>query len=279
MTRDEFIELSAEFAVSDLEPGDLGRLSEYLRSAGGNDARAFVELQNTAALLPLALEQQSPPAHLKERILHRIRIADQAAAAAQRRTTELAALPVQKRSWLPFGVTFVTLAMIVGFSLYVVRLMGTIDQQSRFMSSLEKQNESLASEIIALKDELSQKQAMLDVLASKSIGMAMMSGMEVNPVGYGKILWDPERGIAILQVANLPGIPSDKDYQLWVIRDKPISAGVFSVTSESDKFFMIKNMAVTDPKLISAFAITLEPKGGMPQPTGEMYMAGSPKKL
>jgi anti-sigma-K factor RskA len=33
---------------------------------------------------------------------------------------------------------------------------------------------------------------------------------------------------------------------------------------------------VTNPREIAAFAVTLEPKGGMPQPTGAMYMKGSP---
>jgi anti-sigma-K factor RskA len=81
-----------------------------------------------------------------------------------------------------------------------------------------------------------------------------------------------------LQVSRLPALPRNKDYQLWVIKGKtPISAGVFSVSDTTANFFRIDGLAVTDPREISAFAVTLEPKGGLPAPTGDMYLAGSPQ--
>lgn len=104
-----------------------------------------------------------------------------------------------------------------------------------------------------------------------------MNGLAVQPVAYGKIIWDREKGSAILHVSHLPPVPSDKDYQLWIVKgDQKISAGVFAVTDTSSAFFRIDRLAVTNPKEIAAFAVTLEPKGGMPQPTGEMYMLGTP---
>jgi anti-sigma-K factor RskA len=116
------------------------------------------------------------------------------------------------------------------------------------------------------------------VLQSKKIEIVIMNGLDVNPAGYGKIIWDPERKAAILQISNLPPVAQDKDYQLWVIKDnKPISAGVFSV-EEKDKqnFFKIEELVVSNRKDINAFAVTLEPKGGVPQPTGDMYLLGQP---
>jgi anti-sigma-K factor RskA len=104
-----------------------------------------------------------------------------------------------------------------------------------------------------------------------------MNGLKADPVGFGKIIWDPEKRSAILQVSRLPAVPHDRDYQLWVIKGKtPISAGVFSVSDTTSNFFRIDGLAVTDPREISAFAVTLEPKGGLPAPSGEMYLSGSP---
>lgn len=284
MTKDEFIGFCAEYAAGSLEGDDLGRFEGYLRNADREDLKTFSEMMDVTSMLPLALERRSPPASVKQQLMQRIQSPIRATASARERTGDLAEKypsPVSggRRSWLPFGVTFVALAMILGFSLYVVRLMGTIDRQDQQLVEVGKQNTELATQIVALKDELSRKEELLKVLSSKHIEITIMNGLDVNPVGYGKILWDPERATAILQVANLPNIPSDKDYQLWVIKDKPISAGIFSVSGKDDNFFKIENLAVTNPKEISAFAITLEPKGGVPQPTGAMYMAGSPKKL
>jgi anti-sigma-K factor RskA len=154
--------------------------------------------------------------------------------------------------------------MIIGISTLVSNLMGTIDRQN--------------VQLVELRDELTRKEELLKVLASRQIEVTAMNGLQVNPVGYGKIIWDPEKGTAILQVSNLPAVPSNKDYQLWVIKGKqPISAGVFAVHNKDLNFFKIENLAVTNPKEIAAFAITLEPKGGVPSPTGQMFMAGSPK--
>ncbi|MDX1585868.1 MAG: anti-sigma factor, partial [Balneolaceae bacterium] len=93
---------------------------------------------------------------------------------------------------------------------------------------------------------------------------------------YGKVIWDPASNRALLQVSNLPAVPSDKDYQLWIIKNnKPVSAGVFAVNDPArDSFFKIEKMTASE-RAADAFAITMEPKGGMPQPTGDMYLMGN----
>ncbi len=54
-----------------------------------------------------------------------------------------------------------------------------------------------------------------------------------------------------------------------MIKDKkPINAGVFAVTDPKEEFFKIMPLVVVDRKDINAFAVTLEPKGGVPKPTG-----------
>ncbi len=284
MTQNEFIELCAGYATGSLNDEDRERFEVYLRNAGREELEMLSELTGLASMLPLGLEQKSPPTHIKEQLIQRIQTTARAETSAQERTGDLAGryFPPQagtRPRWLPLGITVVALAMIAGFSLYVVRLMGTIDNQNRQIVVIQKEKAELVTQIVALKNDLSRKEELLKVLSSKQIEMTMLNGLEVNPVGYGKILWDPERATAILQVANLPNIPPDKDYQLWVIKDKPISAGVFAVSGNEENFFKIENLAVTNPGEISAFAVTLEPKGGVPQPTGAMYMIGSPKKL
>jgi len=104
-----------------------------------------------------------------------------------------------------------------------------------------------------------------------------MAGQETNPNGYGKIIWDPENERALLQVANLPEPAEDKDYQLWLIKDQqsPVSAGVFSFDQPStDLFYKIESLNERPSDISNTFAVTLEPKGGAPQPTGSMYLLG-----
>ena len=271
--REEFTQIGAEYAAGGLSPDEKSRFEDYLQQASPEELTILSEMLGVSSLLPLTLSRRNPPEHVKRKLMQQVHISATARSAVSRRTS--AGLP--KRSWLPIGVTVASLAMVAAFSFFVMHLMGTIESQNHTIFSLDQEKKALAVQLVALKDEVTRKEELLKVLASKRIEIVVMNGLTPNPVGYGKVLWDPERKMAILQVSNLTVIPQDKDYQLWVVKGKqPVSAGVFTVSGTEANFFKIENLAVTNPKEISAFAVTLDPKGGMPQPTSEMYMAGSP---
>ncbi len=277
MEREEFNQLCPAYALGSLAGDELDAFQEYLGTATSEERMILAELVATASLLPVALEKTIPPPSVKQRLMQKINLSVRAQEAVRQRIYSAEQLSRPTRSWVPWGIA-ASLAMIGVFSFFVFQLMGTIERQNEKIVRVEREKTEIAIRLVALRDELSRKDEQLKVLSAKQIHITIMDGMEVNPVGYGKIIWDPEKRIAILQVSHLPAVPSDKDYQLWVIKDKkPISAGVFAVNDTSANFFKIQNMAVTDPKEIAAFAVTLEPKGGMPQPTGDMYIMGSPK--
>jgi len=271
MNRDEFIQLSVEYAAGALHGDELTAFEEYLRTAAPQELNELAELVETTSLFPMALDQVTPPPYVRERLLQKIRSSLRAREAVEELSREFSgAKPPSNapgwKSWMPIGVTFVALAMIVAFAWYVNNLLTTIEKQDR--------------RLVELQNELTRKEELLNVLAAQHVEMVVMRGTPHYPVAYGKIIWDPEKRIAILQVANLPPVPSDKDYQLWVIKSAegglPISAGVFAVSSGGSFYFKIEQLAVTDPGEIAAFAVTLEPRGGVPAPTGAMYVAGSP---
>ena len=81
-------------------------------------------------------------------------------------------------------------------------------------------------------------------------------------------------GEAMLLSSALEPQPG-KDYQLWLIRgDRKISAGL--LVAEADA---AATLARIDPMLLAdgtpdAIAVTIEPAGGMPQPTGPIVLLG-----
>lgn len=142
-------------------------------------------------------------------------------------------------------------------------LSGTVEQQQ--------------AQITELRDELERQDQLLNVLAAREVTLVLMGGLDPSPDGFGKILWDPENRQAVLQLANLPAPPQDRDYQLWLIKDgqDPISAGVFNFERPStDLFFKVEHLEEEPSPVSNAFAVTLEPAGGMPQPTGDMFLLG-----
>jgi anti-sigma-K factor RskA len=79
----------------------------------------------------------------------------------------------------------------------------------------------------------------------------------------------------IFYASQLPPLPANRTYQLWVIRSRGpaiASAGTFNPDSSSHAVVQLK-----DPVLLSAvtsLAVTDEPMGGSAQPTGHKWMIG-----
>ncbi len=86
------------------------------------------------------------------------------------------------------------------------------------------------------------------------------------------ICWNKQNNKTVIAINDLPTAPTDKQYQLWAIVDgKPVDMGMIPIESLTSGFFEVKN--IENPQ---AFAITLEKKGGVSQPTmEEMYVIGT----
>ena len=275
MNKFEFIELCPIFALGALDAQERESFLAALNTADEEMMAAFAEAALVAENLSLATPIATPSSAVRQRLLSRIRDKAKPKAISSRPRVSRSEV-----SWIEklfpssprFGLAavFGMLALCFGLAAYVFYLRGNLGRQG--MALKESRNH-----LVALEDSLSQKNAMLEVLQSKDMHYVAMNGLEVNPSGYGKVLWDPQRKVAVLQV-YLPPESADKDYQLWVIRDKkPVDAGVFQVNASGQKgmLYKIDRLVETDKNHINAFAVTLEPKGGVPQPTGKMYLLGS----
>ena len=68
-------------------------------------------------------------------------------------------------------------------------------------------------------------------------------------------------------------LPTDRQYELWVFqKGKPINAGVFDVDEAGRALF--ESTAFPEPEADN-FAVTIEPRGGVPAPTGPVVLAGT----
>ena len=83
---------------------------------------------------------------------------------------------------------------------------------------------------------------------------------------------------ALLCVYGMPALPSDKAYQLWLIKDgKRENGGVFQVSDNGFGFLMVKPAhPLTD---YSSVGITVEPIGGSPAPTSPRVLGGNLKPI
>lgn len=126
-------------------------------------------------------------------------------------------------------------------------------------------------EIARLRNENTALAGRLTSLASTSTRTIELTGKEIAPKASARVFLEPNRRRALVFFQNLPANGADKSYQLWIIRgSEPESAGVFDVTTDGSASISIENLPVETE--IKGLAVTLEPKGGVAQPTNTDFI-------
>jgi anti-sigma-K factor RskA len=112
------------------------------------------------------------------------------------------------------------------------------------------------------------------MLGEPGVRFVSLAGLNPNPQAFGSVVTKPDKSAGMLYVYRFPMAPEGKEYQLWGLRDglPPVSLGMFSV--DPDGKAMLNMKTIPESTHIVGFAVTIEPKGGMPQPTGMMYVKG-----
>jgi anti-sigma-K factor RskA len=110
------------------------------------------------------------------------------------------------------------------------------------------------------------------VLSAPDLARIELAGLAPAPRASARALWSRNRGM-VFTAANLPPAPTGRVYQVWVVTaDARISAGLLPSAPAGDSSAIFE----TPPDIAApvAVAVTLEPAGGVPQPTGDMYLLG-----
>lgn len=179
----------------------------------------------------------------------------------------------------------------------VTSLHSELRQREQALQSLKSDLEQRTTEAAELRDQLLQREAELDdahaqltqhdsslqrlarqgeefvgVFKNSSSKVVSLSGSDLAKSAGAFLLFDPSTKKAWLYAFNLPALPNGKVYQLWAVDEKPVSAGVFALDAGQKARMLIKNMAEF-PRM-KKFAVTIEPDGGRPEPTGAIYLIG-----
>ena len=153
------------------------------------------------------------------------------------------------------------------------RLRGEIQSLTAERDRLERQTATLEREAQLAREEARRAAQALQVLAAPGVRTVVLAGLAPAPGSIGRTYVNPQTGNALFYAFELPALPQAKTYQLWLIADgKPVSAGTFSVDGHGTGSLRVDRLA--DVADIQAWAVTIEPRGGVPQPTGEMVLKG-----
>jgi anti-sigma-K factor RskA len=212
------------------------------------------ELQSAASLLAFTVPASTPSPSVRARLMEQ----------AQRTTPVLVPppRPVAFRwlQWMSAGVAVASMA--VAFLVIQTN------------SELRQTANELKSQIARLEVELAGRIKEVAVLTTPGVRVVDLAGQNANVQAGGRIFVDRQEKRWVFYVRDLPSVATDKSYQLWFVpkNGNPISASVFNTASNGS---IRLEVPVPDgvPELKAA-AVTIEPAGGVPQPTGEFALLG-----
>jgi anti-sigma-K factor RskA len=219
-----------------------------------------------AQALAQAVDQVDPPSALRDRVLRSV---GASSATRPRSTTRSAgAFP----SWL---ATAALLAIAVGLSVYSLQLRSRITTLEGELRDAILRADASNTQLAEVRRTASEAQSSVAVLSAPDTARVELAGQTVAPQASGRVFWSRSRGL-VFTASNLPALPAGRTYQLWVVTAQaPVSAGLLKPDANGSV-----NAVFTVPGNIpsaTAMAVTIEPEGGMPGPTGAMYLVGPAK--
>jgi hypothetical protein len=144
---------------------------------------------------------------------------------------------------------------------------------SKRLAELELTYQQLATSNLELKTMAARAQAVLDVLTGPQTVQVELSPSTAHPVPHGKAFYNRDKGL-LFYTARLHSLPSDHTYELWLIPTvgNPVDIGIFNTDTRGNGQVILTFLP--QGLTAKAFAVTVEPAGGVPAPSGPMVLVG-----
>ena len=255
---DALRELVPLYAIGTLTGPERDAVESHLATCVecATEVRAFAPVG--VALAQIA-PQVDPPATLRSAIL-----------AAARPAQATARTPASVAPWLAAAAMF---AITAGMAFYVAALQRRIQSlEGELRAALVRVEDGERRVNVALQ-AAAAAETPLAVLTAPDVRRIDLAGQAAAPTASARAFWSRSRGL-VITAANLPPLPAGRIYQLWfVTRPAPVSAGLLTPDDRGGLTTTLSTPAdVPDP---TALAVTIEPAGGVPAPTGAMYLVGA----
>ena len=264
-THDEMVVLAPAYVLGALEPDERRAFESHLAECD----RCVSEVRSlgrVTAGLAQTVPQVTPRAALRDRVLQAVGARDARAAEPQGGRT----------------VGTGELARLCGVRGRGDRSSALCDESararreprgaSRGRAAASGRQRSLA--MVDTRQAAFETQSAMAVLAAADLTRVDLQGAPAAPHAAGRALWSRQSGM-VFAANNLPPLPAGKIYQVWLVASgPPVSAGLVAPDEIGRGVGIFRTpVDVTGPVTV---AVTIEPEGGVPAPTGAFYLTGKP---
>lgn len=259
---EQFADDLALLALGSLQGDERATLEKHLQDCAGCRLE-LDQLRGDMALMALSTAGPRPPARSRQRLMDAI--------AHERQHAEKSRTAVTRPSWWRAATLFVTAAGALVI-LLLVRQDTILIHQAQ---SLAQQVIGLQSDSLAQQAELVNARAIVSTLTSPDAQRVTLVAAKTPPRPQGKAIYLRNRSSLIFLASNLPPLPAEKIYELWLIPESgpPVAAGLFKPDAHG-------SATVVNPPLpagvgAKTFVVTLEPESGSHDaPRGSAVISG-----
>ena len=268
MTHDELRELAGGYALGVLTEQERRAFEAHLPTCV-QCAREVGEFATVATGLALAVPQVDPPSALRARVLNSVLSAE----SERVDPTPLPQPAPVRPSTLPAWLAAAAAIAAVALGLYSLNLRERISRLEEDLRLANARAAGVERELQIARAGRSNARQIATVLDAPDVRAIDLLGQKNAPSATGRAYWSPTRGL-VFTASNLPAPTVGRQYQLWVIPQGgiPVSAGMLDLEGGG------LTMALVDSSIASrvgTVAVTMEPVGGVPQPTSDPVLAGT----
>ncbi len=257
----QFSDLLPSYVLGALDGEDLRALEAHLEAGCAQCDAELYRCSRDLETLADATPPVEPSEILRQRVLR---------AAKQEATETESSRSVPRFSWM--RVAAAVTVIVLGWSLWAqIQLRQEVEILAASSVETGRRLAAVRTELDQARSQLRRTALATRIVASPGMSSVVLAGLEGAPSASAQALIDPEQGKAVFYASHLAPVGQGLTYQLWFIAGgTPVSAGTFDVDSEGSAVLIIEE--VVPPATIQAWAVTVEPAGGVPQPTGEMVL-------
>ena len=269
MNHDALRELTGAYALGALGDEEKRALEAHLTSCAecAAEVRAFGDV---ARGLDRTVPQVDPPASLRGRVIARVENMAAKSAVPPAVVSPQSTDRFSGAVWLALAASLI--AGVLGF--YALSLRNRVQVLQGELADA-RQRAAAAEQIVeTIQQRAENLQRTSDIVGAPDVTTVTLKGQGAGSAASGLALVSRSRGVVFV-AQNLPPLEPGKTYQLWVIPEgqgaSPLNAGIFAPDS-AGAAAITTALNVTNPTIV---AVTLEPAGGVPAPTGPAYLSGT----
>ncbi len=136
--------------------------------------------------------------------------------------------------------------------------------------------ERAETQLEAARAAEAEREAVLAIVTGPDVQQLALEGQPLAPRASARALWNNMADMVFI-ARGLPSLPAGDVYQLWfVLPNAPMSAALVEPDAAGSATVILEVPdTVTLPVVM---AMTVEPAGGVPAPTGNLYLLGQPAR-